>query len=618
APYPPRTHVCGELSAAHDGTRVVLAGWLLPERRASKSLSFFPIQDASGSLQLVVQRKKAGLCGLSAVPVESTVLIEGRVCVRPAESRRAEARGEIEVEVDKYTLLNPADRRLPFVPSDPTNLPNEDLRARFRHLDLRRPPLASNIRKRSHVSLLIRNALHDKGFTEVETPLLLKSSPEGAREFLVPSRLATQNGPSFYALPQSPQQPKQLLICSGAVDSYFQFAKCFRDEDGRKDRQPEFTQLDLEMAFVSWGNSAPATSPNSNQWRIGGTQLRTVIQSLLHTIWHDLEAYPLPHSFPVITYHEAMSRYGSDKPDTRYGLEILDLSSHLPLANRDHTLDALIVRSSHDHAFLRANHRYQNHNPNIDRIQLTDANYPSWLSDAISPRGLIPPLPHPQAPSLNDALRLSVGDTVYLSRRTKFLEGGSTPLGRIRTHLFESAQAIGDCTPSQDPHFLWVTEFPLFTRADDEKEFLAKGRWSSTHHPFTAPMWQDIEALYDGRIHQVRGQHYDLVLNGVEIGGGSVRVHDAAMQDYIFSEVLQLDQSEKASFNHLLHALRCGAPPHGGIALGFDRLMSILCKTPSIRDVIAFPKTGAGTDPLFKSPAAINKDVLHQYGIQPR
>ncbi|KAF8559043.1 hypothetical protein OG21DRAFT_1480909 [Imleria badia] len=618
APYPKRTHACAQLSAALAGTDVVLAGWLLPERKISNVLSFFPIKDASGTAQLVVRRNNLNhLASLSHVPVESSVLIQGRVSERPVKDRRPSSAGDVEVHVDAFTVLNPADPVLPFYPSDDQTLANDELRARFRYLDLRRPALANNIRQRSIVSRLVRHSLHAEGFLEVETPLLLKSSPEGAREFLVPSRLSqgSQNDtPLFYSLPQSPQQPKQLLICSGAVDKYFQFAKCFRDEDGRKDRQPEFTQIDLEMAYVAWGPHL--NSPNDG-WRIGGHEVRAVIESLIGDIWQNVQGIRLPSSFNVMTYDQAMSRYGSDKPDTRFAIEIENITSRLPhhhqtsLANLGEILETLVVRRS-EIAFVRANEQCQpTDEPTVTRIVLTNSNLSSWLCELVSPA--IDPEHHT---TLNNVLRLSVGDTLYVSRRHAVPKGASTPLGRIRTRLSESAQNIGDYVPPPYPHFLWVTEFPLFTRSDPDKEFLARGRWTSTHHPFTAPMWQDITAMYDGRIDQVRGQHYDLVLNGTEIGGGSVRVHDAAMQEYIFSHVLQLDESEKATFNHLLQALRCGAPPHGGIALGFDRLMSILCKTQSIRDVIAFPKTSVGTDPLFKSPATVSNDVLSQYGIQ--
>ncbi|KAI9574921.1 tRNA synthetases class II-domain-containing protein [Boletus coccyginus] len=626
APFPPRTHSCGELTAAHAGTAVVLAGSLLPERKISNALSFFPIKDASGTAQLVVRRNKhdAQLASLSHVPLESSVLIQGRVSERPEKDRRPSGTGDVEVQVDSFTVLNPASPVLPFYPSDDQTLVNDELRARFRHLDLRRTALANNIRQRSNVSRLVRDSLHAEGFLDVETPLLLKSSPEGAREFLVPSRArrspsqGTPNDPPlFYALPQSPQQPKQLLICSGAVDKYYQFAKCFRDEDGRKDRQPEFTQIDLEMAYVSWG---PPPNSHNDAWRIGGHEVRAVIESLIGIIWHEVEGVRLPSSFNVMTYGEAMARYGSDKPDTRFAMEIENITPLLPhhhqasLVNQGETLETLVVRCSEHLPFVRANEQYQlTDEPTVTRIPLTSSNLRTWLCE----HDLISPTVDPEHHTiLNNVLGISVGDTLYVSRRHAVPKGGSTPLGRIRTQLSESAQNLGDYVPSPDPQFLWVTEFPLFTRSDPDKDFLARGRWTSTHHPFTAPMWQDITTMYDGRIDQVRGQHYDLILNGTEIGGGSVRMHDAAMQEYVFSHILKLDESEKATFDHLLHALKCGAPPHGGIALGFDRLMSILCKTQSIRDVIAFPKTSAGTDPLFKSPAIVTKDVLSQYGIQ--
>jgi len=283
----------------------------------------------------------------------------------------------------------------------------------------------------------------------------------------------------------------------------------------------------------------------------------------------------------------------------------------------DQTIECLIVRRSEDSSFINADRDYQHEaDPAVERITLTTDNELSWLDRSRICDGA-QPVSNPQAHEMNRALRLNVGDTIYLARRSKFPEGGSTHLGRLRLRLSESALARGDWVLPEGPHFLWITEFPLFTRTDRDKDFLAQGRWSSTHHPFTAPMWEDIDAMYNGRLESVRGQHYDLVLNGVEIGGGSVRVHDPVMQEHIFTRILQLSELEMASFGHLLDALKYGAPPHGGIALGFDRLMAILCKTQSIRDVIAFPKTSVGTDLLFRSPAAVDKNVLYQYGIRP-
>ncbi|KAH9077449.1 tRNA synthetases class II-domain-containing protein [Lactarius deliciosus] len=584
SPFPKRSHNCGALTSADVGSPVVLAGWLLPER----PFSFFPLRDSYGTTQLVVHsphfppsdpkdKQHNLVTELARVPVESTVLVQGTVRKRPDKQRRPVGpAGDVEVLVTDFTLLNPADPNMPFLPSDTQNKANEDLRSQYRYLDLRRPELSDNLRKRSKVAHIVRSVLNQQDFLEVETPILLKSSPEGAREFLVPTRVprvsdrAKVQEPLFFALPQSPQQPKQLLMCSGGVDRYYQFARCFRDEDGRKDRQPEFTQIDLEMAFVSWGN--PNMDPDP--WRIGGHEVRDVIEHLVKTVWSQMENASLPDRFPVMTYHEAMLRFGSDKPDTRFKLEVC-----APRRFHEESVGCVAVRQSDDASFYPIAHDCPTED-GLDRIVITTENASSWLVDSPTVQGFSPRGGKCPGGDPNEKLHLRPGD------------GGSTALGRQRLRLAELAQSRGTYTPTRSPHFLWITEFPLFTRADAEKDALAKGRWSSTHHPFTAPAWQDVQALYDGRISEVRGQHYDLVLNGVEIGGGSVRVHDAMMQEFIFTQVLQLDEHEKSSFNHLLYALRCGAPPHGGIALG--------------------------TDALLKSPAPIHKDILNQYGIQPR
>ncbi|KAF9468951.1 hypothetical protein BDZ94DRAFT_1304095 [Collybia nuda] len=646
APYPKRTHSCGSLTAGDAGSRVILAGWILPERKG-KLMSFYPLKDSSGTTQLIVNHSANNaidLSSLAKIPVESAVLIEGIVVLRPPNARRPVS--DIDVQVENFTLLNSAIN-LPFVPSNPHNLPNEDLRARYRYLDLRRTILSDNLKKRSQVAQIVRNVLHDEDFLEVETPVLLRSSPEGAREFLVPTRTSTAasdsaptDEPLFYALQQSPQQPKQLLICSGGVDKYFQLAKCFRDEDGRKDRQPEFTQIDMEMAYVSWGVPDLVTSMQSNDWRIGGSEVRDVVEKLVQTIWKRVEGLDLPKGFKVMTYNEAMTRFGSDKPDTRFGLEISNITELLSPTQRtvfdvsEDILECIPVRQGIDPSFIGASRSCEG-DATLERITFTRKNASSWFHDCDMIRRSSSDMSRYDISHINEKLRLMPGDDIWLARRPRTPRGGSTALGTLRLRLFEAAQSRSESLlplppriilkpvseefmVSKDPHFLWITEFPLFTQADTDKEFLAKGRWSSSHHPFTAPMWQDIQAMYNGEVESVRGQHYDLVLNGVEIGGGSVRVHDATMQNYIFTHVLQLNEKEKAPFHHLLHALQCGAPPHGGIALGFDRMMAMLCNTQSIRDVIAFPKTSTGTDLLFKSPAPINKEVLYQYGIQPQ
>ncbi|KAF8974593.1 tRNA synthetases class II-domain-containing protein [Flammula alnicola] len=631
APYPKRTHTCGSLTAGDAGSRVILTGWILPERKMKTiNKSFYHLKDSYGSTQLLVDHVEGGCWStLSQIPVESTVLIEGVVALRPVEARKPGNTGTIDVHVETVRLLNPAEETMPFLPSNPFNLPNDELRARYRYLDLRRTALSDNIKKRSQVAHIIRNILHDEDFTEVETPALLRCSPEGAREFLVPARSSSspENGPKipvFYALAQSPQQPKQMLICSGGVDKYFQIAKCFRDEDGRKDRQPEFTQVDLEMAFVSWGDAQSSESADSsNVWRIGGCEVRDVAEKLVRKIWNNVEGIELPEAFKVMTYHEAMTRFGSDKPDTRFGLEIINLSGLLPVNQTpmasapDLILECIVVRKSGDSGFKKASQALEA-DATTEHFILTEASRETWLLGSKTASHVYPGVSLTDQTAINKALKLRVGDDIWLAYRPRKPTGGSTALGRVRLQIFDLAQSRGDFVVTKDPHFLWITEFPLFTRDDADKEHLAHGRWSSSHHPFTAPMWEDIDALYCGEAEKVRGQHYDLVLNGVEIGGGSVRVHDATMQDYIFTNILQLDESEKSPFNQLLHALQCGAPPHGGIALGFDRIMAILCNTQSIRDVIAFPKTASGTDLLFKSPAAVSSTVLAEYGIVPR
>ncbi|KAI0033727.1 tRNA synthetases class II-domain-containing protein, partial [Vararia minispora EC-137] len=613
APFPPRTHTCGVLSAVDAGKRVTLMGWAVTARAINKDRAFVLLKDAHGTTQLIIDSKKfPPLKGLVDVPPESVVHVTGTVTERPQSQIKPGPAGDIEIAVDRFIVLNPSDS-MPFYPSVPFNVPNEDIRAQYRYLDLRRDELATNIRKRAKVARTIRQTLEDQGqFLEVETPMLLKSTPEGAREFLVPTRTIP---PRAFALPQSPQQPKQLLICSGAIERYYQLARCFRDEDGRKDRQPEFTQVDLEMAFVSWGSSK---EEKQRGWNIGGGEVRGVVEDLVREVWREVEGVELPERFKVMRYGDVMARYGSDKPDLRIELEIADATEWLrgdavtKLRTIGNSLDVLVIPRG---SLFAPAARSCTLDLGAERIFITEINATSWFSESRVVGD------HQEATDLTEEKRippLQPGDVVFLAARHAVPEGGSTPLGRQRLLVAAEAEQTEVWKPTESlPCFLWVTEFPLFTRADEDKQALAKGRWSSSHHPFTAPMTEDIEALYAGNFSVVRGQHYDLVLNGVEIGGGSVRVHDARMQEFIMREALQLSEDEQGRFGHLLHALRCGAPPHGGIALGFDRLVALLCRTASIRDVIAFPKTSVGTDALFRSPAPAAIEMWAEYGLQP-
>lgn len=562
------THEIENLSSSLVGQPIVVAGWIEAARRANDKLSFIVLRSSAGSVQLVV-RDPALATEMLSWPLESVIQIDGNVIERKAKGKSSSSpTDDIEVEVSRAVLLNPAES-LPFLPTR-TPLANEDLRAAHRYLDLRRPELANNLRTRSKVTHLIRCHLHDLGFTEVETPVLLNSSPEGAREFLVPTRVSSGAQPAFYALPQSPQQPKQLLVASGAVPRYFQLARCFRDEDGRKDRQPEFTQVDLEMAFVD-GAAQPTAelpAPGSAPWLMGGGQVRDVIESLVQKIWKDVKGVDLQRPFRVMPYEIAMDVFGSDKPDTRFEMYTLPIGYYPTLS--DASLDKVLVDENASTvewmvtpaAIAEGLDVNAFATQTIDYVRITEKNQYSWLAESV--------LTLPLGLKLDSSLPGGVqpGDIVWLSRRPKIAEGGWTNLGRLRVQIMEDRVDKGLVTLPSEPHFLWVTGFPLFTKADEDKDFLSRGRWASTHHPFTAPVAEDLAELERGEVARVRGQHYDLVLDGQEIGGGSVRIHDAKLQEYVMREVLQLDDQEVDRFSHLLQALKCGAPPHGGIALG--------------------------------------------------
>ncbi|KAL7409004.1 tRNA synthetases class II-domain-containing protein [Mrakia frigida] len=678
-PFAARTHYHADVKSSMIGQEVVLSGWLTKSRRASHELSFHNLLDSrSSTLQLIINRPPTpsalsssppqaaaplpSTLDLLAVPIESVISVRG--IVQKKESRTGNEE-EIEINVKEWKLLNPASRELPFRPTE-ENMVTEDVRAEYRYLDLRRKALAENIRRRSQVAHIVRNYMHDLDFTEIETPILLQSSPEGAREYLVPSRVSSASmtssqqptpilsptstssstesinsfpsssppfpptaststtpnpasapsppkraTPKFYALPQSPQQPKQLLIASGVTDKYYQIARCFRDEGGRKDRQPEFTQIDLEMGFVSGG---VVDGKESDGWRIGGGEVRKVVEGMVGKIWKEVKGEDVlgkEGRFRVLKYREAMERFGSDKPDLRFGLELQSATPHLSSLAQEalklskQTLDVLVQPKEWPSSRLFP----KEEEPSlVDRLTIGV----SLKSRYLSPEDLL------EGSSFATGLGLKKGSVVWVEKRGSEPEGGATDLGRVRLALMSAAVKKNLLAVSAKPHFLWIIEFPLFTLADPDKDFQAHGRWSATHHPFTAPVWEDLIDLKAGRVEKVRGQHYDLVLNGMEIGGGSVRIHDAKMQEWVLREVLKLNDDEVSRFSHLLKALSFGAPPHGGLALGFDRLVSILCDTPNIRDVIAFPKSSYSLDPVFRSPNSIPEDTLGEYGLERR
>ncbi|KAK3805492.1 MAG: tRNA synthetases class II-domain-containing protein [Benniella sp.] len=588
--YPTRTHKCGQLNSTNIGEHVVLTGWAQNIRKFSDGLIFLPLRDHSGTVQVVLKgsdtdKSNARQC-LQDLTRESVICVEGRVVARDASAVNLKmTTGHIEIDLTSVRVLNKTHRALPFLPTNQT-LVGEEIRLKYRCLDLRRDTLQNNLRNRSLAAWVVRDYLMQNDFVEVETPMLFKSTPEGAREFVVPTR----NSGSFYALPQSPQQYKQLLMASG-VDRYFQIAKCFRDEDLRADRQPEFTQIDLEVSFGS------------------ARDIQTLVEGLVRSVWKRLKGVEVcdGEPFPRMNYQLAMSKYGSDKPDTRFGLEI----QHVADMANDTILEAIVLKKAIKLPSSDLKKLAQQDNKALPIVKIGENNISTWaqamFGDQI--KGTV------DATKVNAKLDVQPGDCLVLNTRPAFLSGGQTLLGKVRLELASTLQSKGLLQiPSSQYNFLWVEGFPLFSPGEDGAT-TASDRLSATHHPFTAPVAEDLHLLQSSP-EKVRGQHYDLVLNGVEIGGGSIRIHSPKLQTFVFEQILKMTPLESSRFNHLIDALSFGCPPHGGIALGFDRMMAILCETASIRDVIAFPKSATGRDLVVGSPSGLTEQQLGEYRIQ--
>jgi aspartyl-tRNA synthetase len=590
-----RTHHCNELRPAHAGQTVILDGWV-HSRRDLGGLLFIDLRDREGRTQTVCDPSSLApeICDrASRLHSESVVRITGKVRVRPEGTQNPRiATGGVEVMVEGFEVLNEA-AILPFSIDDPevASKVNEELRLQYRYLDLRRPEMARNLKIRSKVAIATRSFMDEQGFLEVETPTLFKSTPEGAREFLVPNR---REPGMFYALPQSPQQFKQILMVAG-VERYFQLARCYRDEDLRADRQPEFTQVDIEMSFIE------------------REDIYGLIEGLLKRVWKTALDMDIPTPFRRISFHEALNRWGIDKPDTRFGMELVDLTETFRSSSFKVFSGAVaaggVVKAINAKGMAGATQGQIETMTEYAKgfgakgLAFIKVEGGEWKSP------IVKFFTAAEKESLITTLAIEEGDLILFAA-DQWLNACEI-LGKIRLYCADVLKSQGRLViDPQRFDFLWVVDFPLLSF---DKEM---NRWYSSHHPFTAPVTEDIPFLKDDP-KRVRGQHYDMVVNGVELGGGSIRIHQPDVQKTIFEEILQISPEEtRLRFGYMLDAFRYGAPPHGGIALGFDRLCAILCGTTSIRDVIAFPKTAKGTCLMTDSPGPASARQLRDLHIE--
>ncbi len=580
-----RSLYCGELRAAHAGQMVTLNGWV-DRRRDLGGLIFVHLRDREGIAQVVFNPERFAIAheGAKAMRPEFVVAVRGEVCRRPQGTENQDlATGEVEVLAQDAVILNEA--KTPVFPiEDETNVA-EDIRLAYRYLDLRRAPLQRNLRLRHRFYQVTRRYLDAQGFLEVETPVLTKSTPEGARDYLVPSRV---NPGQFFALPQSPQLFKQLLMISG-YDRYFQIVKCFRDEDLRADRQPEFTQIDLEMSFVD------------------REAVLATMEGLVVEIFREVKGVDLPRPFPRLTYDDAIRRFGLDAPDMRFGLELQDVGDLF--AATSFRAFAEPLQAGGRAMALNAKGCGGYSRSQLDQLEDFAKGFGAkglaWFK--IGPDGIQSPIAKFLASEVlqqfSERMRGEAGDLLLLCvDRPK---PAADAMGRLRLRFGQELKLI-------DPDALaltWVTDFPLLEW--DEKE----RRWSAMHHPFTSPMDEDIPR-FDSDPGQIRAKAYDLVLNGAEIGGGSIRIHRREVQNKMF-QALGIDPEEaRERFGFLLDALEYGTPPHGGIAFGLDRMVMILTGAQSIRDVIAFPKTQRAQDLMTKAPSSVDPAQLRELHIK--
>ncbi|AIM15722.1 aspartate--tRNA ligase [Bacillus sp. X1(2014)] len=580
-----RTYFCGEVPESAVGEKVILKGWV-QKRRDLGGLIFIDLRDRSGIIQVVFNPdvSKEALETAEKIRSEYVLDVEGTVIARePGTVNENLKTGRIEIQAEKVTIINEA-KTPPFTISDKTDV-SEDVRLKYRYLDFRRPVIFETLKMRHQVTKHIRNFLDAEGFLDIETPILTKSTPEGARDYLVPSRV---HPGEFYALPQSPQLFKQLLMVGG-IERYYQIARCFRDEDLRADRQPEFTQIDIETSFMSQDD------------------IIQLMERMMSKLMKEVKGIDIPTPFPRMSYDEAMSRFGSDKPDTRFGLELVDVSEIVKESG--FKVFASAVSNGGQVKAINVKGAAEKYSrKDIDSLTEYVSRYGAkglaWLK--MEAEGLKGPIAkffsEEEAKAIQETLEAKEGDLLLFVADKKSVVADA--LGALRLKLGKDLNLIDQNLF----HFLWITDWPLLEYDEEE------GRYYAAHHPFTMPVREDL-AYLDTDPSKVRAQAYDLVLNGYELGGGSLRIFERDIQEKMFKVLGFTLEEAQEQFGFLLNAFEYGTPPHGGIALGLDRLVMLLTGSTNLRDTIAFPKTASASDLMIAAPSPVSEAQLQELNL---